>query len=1056
MDLSAAALKFKGHQTSIKQVAEALRRVRHVLSTLAKQNALDVKLAEYAFFPLTHIFNDTQRLSASCLEDAIHCVILLVSRGWRQHVAPAMGKQLLILMSLIAGGKPSKQDTAVSDELKIAAFECISCVVHQLHASEDGSSIFSDVGTKTIVDQLVYLLLESMTDEVSDLVQFAAAHALLEVISAVADRVILASLLPRTASSLAQVLRTSTKARRTKKLLVTYLKLLEHLLHAVLADEVTYIDGKVGQRSASGERPAEQALDETWLRATATQVNIVILQVTKLRSHDGNEVRKALAELCSMVIEECTKSLEEAIPTVLDTLVYLAQLDESRTVMSRLESLSISVPKVGEILKTKFYEYCQSLPRTMQLNDERPKQQLLRQIETMIALASQSPESPDQFVTLLTRCLREGLEGLKQLDATKHTQISDAGDSVVTYFDFVHAQRSTGFDKLLMRHETQRDSAQQLQDLLQVMTRNRLSGRMARLLINQTASQTNDLVSGWLALSCLRTTEVSSMDIDSILNFGEIPSDLSSSRPYLISELYATLLPHLTEIDTYAETYDWRLTAVAVEATIMQAKQLEQSYRPELVDTLYPVLSLLSSHNEALRQYAITGLNLLSQACGYTSTSDMLIDNVDYLINAIGLKLNAFDVSPQAPQALLMMLRLCGARIIPSIDDLIGSMFSALDNFHGYPRLVEMIFKVLQTVVDESKARPQFAITTGLAKPAPRRNTVHVSTLDDILCDLRQRRDRNRRHVEEGEHGESLNSTPREPWTSKGIAKEDIDPDEDNNDSPEDVDTPTQQPEKESTLSKPHTLLLNIARATSPHLSSPSPSVRHTLLDLLVSAIPLLALHENSFLPLINDLWPSVVSRLFTPLTSNLETGATSLVHGGVEGYGEGGGGRDGAADGERETSYNIVAAAEVVTSLCREAGDFMSTRIESVFPRLKALFESTRRQVAKKQQSSSRGAGGKSMLVLPPSDMKDFASSTAAVASATDSGDASRTAQGQILAALVKLLCSILEHGRLSDEMGEQIVAMLGPWVGRSEEVTRAIGGWSEDGLWLLKRKEE
>ena len=964
-----------------------------------------------------------------------------------------MGKQLLILMGLVAGGKPSKQDTVVPDELKLAAFECISCVVHQLHASKDGSSIFSDVGTKNVVDQLVYLLLESMTDDTSDLVQLAATNALLEVITAVADRVLLASLLPRTASSLTRVLRTSTKARRTRKVLVAYLELLEHMLQAVLADEVTYTDGKVSQEGESTEKPAEQALDESWLRATASQVNVVLLQVTKLRSYDGDEVRKALAGLCFMVVEECTKSLQEAIPIVLDTLVYIAQLDQSRVVMGRLESLSISVPKVNEILKTKLYDYCQSLPRTMLLNDEIPKQQLLRQLETMIVLASQSHESPAQVVTLLTRCLREGLEGLNQLHETKRAQISDAGNSIVTSFEIVNAQPATGFDKLLMRHETQRDSAQQLQELLQVMARHRLSEGMARTLIDRTTSQTSDLTSAWLAIACLRTPDASSMDIDSMLNFEDTPSDLSVSRPYLISELYATLLPQITDIDTYADDYDWRLTAVAVEATIIQAKQLGQSYRPELVDTLYPILSLLGSHNEALRQYAMTGLNLLSQACGYTSTSDMLIDNVDYLINAIGLKLNAFDVSPQAPQVLLMMLRLCGARIIPSIDDLVGSLFSALDNFHGYPRLVEMIFKVLQTIVDESKAQPQLAITTGLTKPVPRRNTVHVSTLDDILSDLRQRKDRKRKHVEEEADSKVLHTTPQEPWTSRITTEEDIDPDENDNETSGEVEESTQQPEKEPSLSKPHTLLLNIARATSPHLSSPSPSVRHTLLDLLITAIPLLAIHENSFLPLINDLWPSVIARLLTPLASNPESGPPSLVQGtNIAGYGTGATAGDRGQTGEM--SYNIVAAAEVVASLCTEAGDFMSTRIEEDFTRLQALFESTRRQVEQKH-TANKSVAGKGMLQQSVSNgAKRPASSTAAMVPTSGSGNASRTAQGQILAALVKLLCSILEHVRVSDEMGEEIVGMLGPWVSKSEKVRRVLGLWSEDTLWLLEWK--
>ena len=137
-----------------------------------------------------------------------------------------------------------------------------------------------------------------------------------------------------------------------------------------------------------------------------------------------------------------------------------------------------------------------------------------------------------------------------------------------------------------------------------------------------------------------------------------------------------------------------------------------------------------------LRKHAMTGLNLLAQACEYPSTGDMLIGNVDYLINSVALKLNSFDISAQVPQVVLMMLRLCGARIVPYLDDLLGSIFSAVDNFHGYPRLVELLFRVLKGVVDESRKQPELMITSDWRLLLTRRRHMasHKLTISSAIC----------------------------------------------------------------------------------------------------------------------------------------------------------------------------------------------------------------------------------------------------------------------------------------------------------------------------------
>ena len=116
-------------------------------------------------------------------------------------LAPEMGKQLLILLTLLAGGSPAKGQTeAPGDDLKIAAFDCMTALTKCMGQLQCSKPIFDEVGARTIVDQCIYVLLEAITDSPSDLVQLAAARALSSLLEQVSDRVILASLLPRTVS----------------------------------------------------------------------------------------------------------------------------------------------------------------------------------------------------------------------------------------------------------------------------------------------------------------------------------------------------------------------------------------------------------------------------------------------------------------------------------------------------------------------------------------------------------------------------------------------------------------------------------------------------------------------------------------------------------------------------------------------------------------------------------------------------------------------------------------------------------------------------------------
>lgn len=1005
MELSALALRFKGQQATVKQILRALQDVHAVLLRPSTQAALDVKLAEYAFFPLTHIFNQAQLLSTTCLETAIQCVIILVSKGWRDNIAPEMGRQLLILMGLLAGGQTKTGGGPPTDELKTHAFSCMKVIVHALAEKEQGSQLFNDVGSRNVTDQMAYLLLESITDSSSDEVQFAAAEALHALVSSTSSRIVLASLLPRTASSLTQALRISTTSRRTRKVLSSYLVLLRVLLQAVLADKAVFPLQSRSSIQAQHDEPAI-TLDESWLRATTGQVKVALTQVMRLRSHDGLEVRTALADLCFMIVDDCPKSLSDSLSITIETLIHLAHPDDAGSTRARLEFITNSQPSVAEIVKEKLYDWCLSLPRTMQSSEDRRKEDLFGQIGAALSILSQTIQVSDEAISKLVGGLVEGLS-VTSSQSTKTNLLTEQPSAVIpTFSELQISHSSPSFRSLVLDRANEEGSSRQLQGLLGNIAQQGYANRLARTCLARAVdSEPQDqLISSWLALQCLSREEHVAFDVSSYIVADE-GDELQLTTPRLVSDLYAATLPWLTEDEYREQSSDWRMVAIAIECAVLQAKQLDVSYRPELLDTLYPMLSLLGSNRVQLREHAMTGLNLLASACKYSSTSDMLVDNADYLINSVSMKLNAFDMTPQAPQVLLMMIRLCGARIVPQLDDLIGSMFSALDNFHGYPRLVDTLFQVLRAIIDETKKQPQLSITDGMKQPEHLRHAMAPSSLDDIVQDLAQRKTRKRKIADQED--EVLGKVPQRPWKPE-VSDAQGDIIDETLAGDEEPKNPTSAKEKTTKLSKSYQLLLSIAQATGPHLTSPAPQVRQTLLQLLDEVSPLLAQDENSFLPLINSVWPVVVPRLLAYSPHSDESSG--------------------------ETAYNARSAADMIATLCRSAGTFMSSRIDDVLPQLKKLF-------------SDLQQGRKTV------EVQDTAATAAVATAARGAGE--RSSRSQVMAALIRLLATVISHVQLGEDAGGQIFDMLAPFLsGPGGEVVRpALTIYNADAVWLWEQ---
>ncbi|KAF7117416.1 hypothetical protein CNMCM5793_006361 [Aspergillus hiratsukae] len=1066
IELSSVGLGFRGHQRTSNDVFQALSPLYNVLSQLADKDALDEKLAEYAFFPLSHIFNETQRLPARTLELAVNCLRILVAKGWRRRLSPQLGKQLIILLTLIVGGAPTQASGGQSlhsqpVELGIACFNCFAAIFGVLEGPVAKQTIYHEIGTATIVDQAVYILLEGVSDGPSDEFCVAAAEALRALFDRVTDRVVLASIMPRTVSALTKVLKPTTQIRRSFRVLSICLQILTNLLRSVLNDQVaSSVTEESNESQPADDQRADDrvALDGSWLKATTTQIRLALANVIQIRRHERQDVQAALLDLCSMVIEDCSATLHDSVSLMVETIVILSISKDrsSNHAYTTLKHLATTYPVVLDTLKDSLHLWITTFPRTMQGNDEAAKQWGIKQISTAFQVLSEVQSGSD----ILTNALASGLcdsvaAAVNQASKNPLPVNQDMVENLS--LDVLHRDnRSLTFSSVLLGHRSQQQTLKDLQSMIVRLNSSESGSEITRSIIGQIHRASGDAVVApfWLALNFLKTGSHLTGILDDFISLDHIDISVQSlTSKAMIEELYYYSLPLLDQplVET---SRDWRISALALEAVALQAQQLGEAFRPELMDVLYPVLQLLASNNSNLQRHAMVCLEILTNSCRYEDTSTMIIENVDYLVNSVGLKLNTFDVSPYPPQVLFMMVKLCGARLIPYLDDLVDSMFGILDLYHGYPRLVETMFKTLAAIVEEGTRNPSLlAITNGEVKAVDHRKRqyqrLRVSTLAE---DLAARRTKRARYMDEDvEDNEERVSHPKQPWKTEPEKVESFDSDNlsdilNGDESEEPLPPPREPEDEEKPLSKSHTILLHIVKSIPSHLASPSPYLRRSLLSVLIQGFPALAQNENSFLPVINDLWPAVASKISFPSSLSGESSSTALMTRDTSTPSTNAVNSSGTRKIEefdfKEETFVSTAACEAIEVMCKTAGDFMASRVEAELPRWERIYrriwdkvrQDAEKALERRAHHQSGNAHSSETHTPPTHPSLPRPQSLSLVipgsSSTSTSGARAFTPHHTLWRALLSLFITLLTHVRLPLSMGDQICEFLADWI--------------------------
>lgn len=1010
--LHQAALGVNGPKANVQVATQRLEDLKHALSSItSRPNSLDEKIAEYVFVPLSYVLKASQRVSVRCLELTFQCLAILIDQGWKSRIQPQLAAQIIILCTLMAEKHPKGiASSASTPELQASALWCLFHTFIVLGPADGSESVLNSEENFPQLGQTISVVLDALSDGASIEAQVAAMNALRILLQDVATREVQAAFLPGIVSKLTRVLTPQTKQRRNHTVLVGSLDIIRLLFQNTLTDRensTSAMDASVAPGSGHGTKPsASSVVDEKWLENAASQLKPAIANIVRLKEHSRSDVKEALAQLCIVVLKQCRRTLANCAELALETVLLLSADDSGDSTKFRLESLINGNPSISDLLQNTLYGWLQSLPTKVQAADEHAKVRRLHQISTAYGILKASGVDTDMLDRMLARILRDSVVITlqnsvlgKQQAATPISPLHSLDLTVVQ-----DHQTNMEFTSSLVDHRGQQDVIGAIRQFA-ISIGNSSKGTFAADLARSLRQSHGDLqiASFWLLLDVTKAMTERDRGADALLNIDDSSPQTCSQH---LEELYSLSLEVLGDSSSDEPT-DHRLQALALRALALRARAVGKDFRHELIDALYPVLHALATPNQLLQQDSITTLNIYAASCGYKGVKDLIVDNVDYLTNAVALKLNVFDVTPQAPQVLLMMVRLAGPSLLPHLEDTVDSIFAALEDFHGYPLLVELLFRVLSVVAEEGAKAPQLRIMDVKHESRTPVSECHVMTIAELAATLHDRaedpllfdRADNEPH-------------PRKPW--KTIEDADRDEEDENGENEQELQ-PLDDPEKPPPAPKTYKLLLKISELTQHFLPSASPTLRASLLALIKTTMPAIARHENSFLPLVNTLWPEIASRL-------------------------------------DDTEPHIVSnTLDIVGMLCEYAGDFMRNRLLQLWSRLVEIHQQTVSDIIQITMPAKISQGNKtdhlSTALAPPGEHLKQAIGRMRSAPA----DYSDTGTRLVWASLMHAITATVRHVTIPPELFEEALDMVASMLD-DPDTMKAFETRNPDAVWLVR----
>lgn len=948
-------------------------------------------------------------------ENCVKCLQLLITYGWKTKISAKLVQQIFSLLVFIIDGVPGseKKERNVPEELQLETFRAQLALLTTAGQSANAISGLTEEDAMPALGHGITVMLDGALDGITPQIQLEALRVLQALYNSLRDHAALANFLPGSISSLANLV--SSPNRHKSMVLTKCLEVVQTVLTRVLGDmrtrPILAQDSKDEKESDESEKG--KVLTHAWLKATAAQVKVALSNMMKLRTQFSQNIRDALERLCVSVLDECHNSLSNCTTLLVETAIVLDSGEDtsmsSLTTQTNLRHLVSIYPELGDAVKTTVFGWMSSLPRIMQVGDEDVKKtavhNLSKGIELFQSLGIESSILEDSMGNTLRDSIVALMQSSNQAQPISHLQLLDGSQNKK------ESVKEQSFAPVLMASESQRTLRQEVTTLISRVGSTSLQTSIATSMMDHVreSESTDQIAALWLCYGLVKAANTSNADSDTFLDLSAFSGSSDDTEP-IFEDLYSYSV-QILESHADADHADWRLEAIALEVAAYTANRRGISFRPDLMDVLFPVATFLGSENPLLQQHAIASLNSIALACEYPSVSELIIDNVDYMVNSVALRFNSLDISPASMQVLMMMIRLSGPRLIPYLNDVVESIFAALENYHGYTLFAENLFSVLKEIVDQAAVTSRPLLTDGEKTIINhKKKRLPVRGLDDLLADLYKREARRARDAEEQASFAQIEGHPNTPWKSESSKGEDE----------EDDGRPPPEPEKPPN-SPTYQLLLRIASLTQHYLTSPTPQLRRSLLELLATASTILSGDEESFLPLINSIWPVVIERLRDP------------------------------------EPFICIEACHALVGLSGAAGDFLSTRFKTEWGDwLRAWCGKVKNNAEghklPQRQRAVQEKGSSIMIPIRSGNGLEMKGVAVESASAVSGSLGQHASPVKMWEAVVELLTAIVEYVRVDAGMFDDILDLLADVMERKPEVKEALEIINADAVWLAR----
>jgi hypothetical protein len=852
-------LEFKKHECAGKDVVVAATSLHKLLQSI-EVFTIDAQIANYVFFPVANIFRESTNLPSQATGAALKCMHVLLSSGWSHCTSPALCKELLVLLNFVLShnqSDTSKIGGAFPDDIKMVASQCLKQIFDFLKlpicqlTQERGSN------AEVVIGGVIASLLESLKNCYSVEARVEAGEALVSLAQCLQQNDILFTFLPGTISSLTSLVELHANGRGQYRVIVLAVRGMHAFLRATVFD--TRLAGPTGDLH---EQSCISQPDK-WLRQHKTQLSAALSKVLMARDHERSEVQQALYELCRTTAHNHSYFLRTSTGSMIETLIVLSHSEKGSRPnqrISQVESMFNEHEELLQQLKDMMYAWLLKLPQVSQSMESETYRELLERVSTTYGIIAHI----DPDMTFLQKALWNSVveSALLLLPGAMATSVDapvpNIGDYTLAPARSTESQASST-EIVTFNLIESNSSLAHLQSFVDEILSKHLDRSVVGGLPDMICGLDDDRAQPglWLTIRLATSIRETGMQVESSLLWDQGLVDDAYDQKAMESALQVAYATALNILKTSTHTDKNIVTQILSLGTVaIQAYQQELHFLPELVDVLFPVVERVGSSHVEVRSAAMNCLSVIASSIGVTSVRELLVNNADYLLNTIALRIDALDISVQTPSILEVLVQICGSNLIPYLDDIIAAIISILSSYHGYPVLVESLFSVLEVIVSQMNALTTVTQSTRHSTRPNDGKPITISHIPAIVDEI----------------GQSSNTRQSKMSTLQSNSSGSMD------------EVVGDRPESLAKVGTEHTSPMMLAKTiltlTQFHLNSGSSQLRVRLLKLIEVGCAILACDEDQFLPLLNDIWPLVIKRLFDndPNTSVTATGTLEVM----------------------------------------------------------------------------------------------------------------------------------------------------------------------------------